>query len=296
MTGGQISPTSPKGSFGTTAPYGNLDSPFKLAELVAAAGASYSARWTTVQIENLVLSIKAGLKNKGFSFIEVATQCPTYFGRKNKLKTATAMAAVMKANTVFKSAADRMSARELEGKIVVGEFANIQKDEFTENLDLGKSASLFDEKEAVQTQSYGPEARGGASKCEVVISDTAVDYPKVQSPDILVAMSNEALIKYIVDLKDNGILIVDPGTTDVEDVRDFIEEHNIEVYEAPATKTATDEIGLKIVANIVMVGAITKITKVISKEAAIKAIEASVPKGTEEKNVAAFEAGYALAE
>ena len=95
---------------------------------------------------------------------------------------------------------------------------------------LGKSASLFDEKEAVQTQSYGPEARGGASKCEVVISDTAVDYPKVQSPDILVAMSNEALIKYIVDLKDNGILIVDPGTTDVEDVRDFIEEHNIEVY------------------------------------------------------------------
>ena len=162
---------------------------------------------------------------------------------------------------------------------------------------LGKSASLFDEKEAVQTQSYGPEARGGASKCEVVISDTAVDYPKVQSPDILVAMSNEALIKYIVDLKDNGILIVDPGTTDVEDVRDFIEEHNIEVYEAPATKTATDEIGLKIVANIVMVGAITKITKVISKEAAIKAIEASVPKGTEEKNIAAFvEAGYALAE
>ncbi|WP_405308515.1 thiamine pyrophosphate-dependent enzyme, partial [Methanobrevibacter sp.] len=72
MTGGQISPTSPKGSFGTTAPYGNLDAPFKLAELVAAAGATYSARWTTVQIENLVLSIKEGLKNPGFSFIEVA--------------------------------------------------------------------------------------------------------------------------------------------------------------------------------------------------------------------------------
>ena len=64
---------------------------------------------------------------------------------------------------------------------------------------LGKSASLFDNKEAVQTQSYGPEARGGASKCEVVISDDTVDYPKVESPDILVAMSNEALIKYIVD-------------------------------------------------------------------------------------------------
>ena len=135
LDGGQISPTSPKGSFGTTAPYGNRDAPFKLAELVAAAGASYSARWTTVQIENLVLSIKEGLKNPGFSFIEVATQCPTYFGRKNKLKTPTAMAAVMKANTVFKSAAERMRAKELEGKIVVGEFANSQRDEFTEGIE-----------------------------------------------------------------------------------------------------------------------------------------------------------------
>ena len=103
---------------------------------------------------------------------------------------------------------------------------------------LGKSACLFDGKEAVQTQSYGPEARGGASKCEVVISDGKVDYPKVQSPDILVAMSNEALLKYIVDLKDNGTLIVDPGTTDVKDVKEFIDEHNIKVYEAPATKNS----------------------------------------------------------
>ncbi|WP_400201476.1 2-oxoacid:acceptor oxidoreductase family protein, partial [Methanobrevibacter smithii] len=92
---------------------------------------------------------------------------------------------------------------------------------------LGKAACLFDKNEAVQTQSYGPEARGGASKCEVVISDEKIDYPKVQSPDILVAMSHEALLKYIVDLKDNGILIVDPGTTTIEDVRDFIDEHNI---------------------------------------------------------------------
>ncbi|MCR5027420.1 MAG: 2-oxoacid:ferredoxin oxidoreductase subunit beta [Methanobrevibacter sp.] len=135
MTGGQISPTSPKGSFGTTAPYGNQDAPFNLAELVAAAGATYSARWTTVQIENLVTSIKDGLKNPGFSFIEVATQCPTYFGRKNKLRTPTAMAVTLKMNTVFKSAADRMRPKELEGKIVVGEFAKRQKPEFTENID-----------------------------------------------------------------------------------------------------------------------------------------------------------------
>ena len=161
---------------------------------------------------------------------------------------------------------------------------------------LGKAASLFDENEAVQTQSYGPEARGGASKCEVVIDNKLIEYPKVLNPDILVAMSNEALLKYIDDLKDEGTLIVDPGTTDINEVKDFIDEHNIKVYEAPATMTAINDIGLKIVANIVMVGAITKITKVISKEAAMKAIEASVPKGTEEKNIQAFEAGYALAE
>ena len=135
MTGGQISPTSPTGSFGTTAPYGNQDSPFNLAELVAAAGASYSARWTTIQIENLVSAIKDGLKNPGFSFIEVVTQCPTYYGRKNKLRTPTAMAVTLKMNTIFKSAADRMRKKDLEGKIVVGEFANSQKDEFTDNIE-----------------------------------------------------------------------------------------------------------------------------------------------------------------
>jgi 2-oxoglutarate ferredoxin oxidoreductase subunit beta len=135
MTGGQISPTSPKGAVATTAPYGNYDTPFKLAELVAGAGASYSARWTTVEIENLVLSIKKALKNPGFSFVEFATLCPTYFGRKNKLKTPTAMAAVMKANTVYKSAADRMSEKDLKDKIVVGEFADKQRDELSEILE-----------------------------------------------------------------------------------------------------------------------------------------------------------------
>ena len=135
MTGGQVSPTSPKGIVATTAPYGNYDTPFKLAELVAGAGASYSARWTTVEMENLVLSIKTALKNPGFSFVEVVTLCPTYFGRKNRLKTPTAMAAVMKANTVHKAAADRMSERELKDKVVVGEFANKQRDELSEVLD-----------------------------------------------------------------------------------------------------------------------------------------------------------------
>lgn len=134
MTGGQISPTSPKGSVGTTAPYGTEDYPFKLAELVATAGASYSARWTTIQVDNLVGSIKKALKNPGFSFVEVVSQCPTYYGRKNKARTPTAMAVNMKVNTVFKSRADRMCEKDLEGKIVVGEFADKQRAEYTDNI------------------------------------------------------------------------------------------------------------------------------------------------------------------
>lgn len=161
---------------------------------------------------------------------------------------------------------------------------------------IGKAASLYDNLFAVQTQSYGPEARGGASKTEVIISDSEIDYPKVQKPDIFIAMSNEALMAYLDDLKESGTLIVDPDMIKEEEILPFIEKHNISYYKAPVTRTAAEKIGLNIVANIVMVGAITKITKVVSEEAARNAIAASVPKGTEEKNIAAFEAGMELIE
>ena len=159
---------------------------------------------------------------------------------------------------------------------------------------IGKAASLFDNINAVQTQSYGPEARGGASRCEVVISDEDIDYPKVSSPDILVAMSHEALIKYMVDLKQGGTLIIDPDMIKEDEIVDFVKKNDIKVYRAKATETAVQDIHLKIVANIVMVGAITKITSIVSEDAAKKAILDSVPKGTEDKNIKAFEAGLNL--
>jgi len=159
---------------------------------------------------------------------------------------------------------------------------------------IGRAASLHDNLFAVQTQSYGPEARGGASRTEVVISDSEIDYPKVQYPDIFVAMSHEALMAYLEGLKDGGILIVDPDMIKEEEVLPFVEKHNISYFKAPATKTAAEKIGLSIVANIVMIGAITKATKVISEEAARKSITESVPPGTEKKNLAAFEAGMEL--
>ena len=159
---------------------------------------------------------------------------------------------------------------------------------------VGKAASLFDGINAVQTQSYGPEARGGASKTEVVISDEDIQYPKVMSPDVLVAMSHEAAITYIHDLKDEGIIIIDPDLVDESEIKDFLIEHNIKVYYARVTKTAENEVGLRIVANIVMVGAITKLTDVISYDGARESVLSSVPPGTEKKNIQAFEAGYAM--
>ncbi|MDR0900849.1 MAG: 2-oxoacid:ferredoxin oxidoreductase subunit gamma [Methanobrevibacter sp.] len=159
---------------------------------------------------------------------------------------------------------------------------------------IGKAASLFDGINAVQTQSYGPEARGGASRTEIVISDEEIQYPKVQNPDILVAMSHEALMKYMGDLKDEGILIIDPDMIDETEIADFVKQHKIKLFRAKATQTAQNDIGLRIVANIVMIGAITNITKVVSYDAVKEAILDSVPPGTEDKNIKAFEAGYAM--
>ena len=134
MTGGQISPTSPTGSYGSTAPFGAVEKPFNLSELTKAAGASYVARWTTAHPLQLSNAIKKGLLNKGFSFIEAVSQCPTYFGRKNKMKTAVSMMQWMKDESILKRKADTLNETELEGKLIVGEFQNKKEAEFTEKI------------------------------------------------------------------------------------------------------------------------------------------------------------------
>lgn len=134
MTGGQISPTSPTGSYGSTAPFGAVEKPFNLSKLTKAAGATYVARWTTAHPVQLSNSIKKGLKNKGFSFIEAVSQCPTYFGRKNKMKTAVEMMHWMKDQSVLKRKADTLNEVELEGKLIIGEFQDKNEPEFTEQI------------------------------------------------------------------------------------------------------------------------------------------------------------------
>lgn len=147
-------------------------------------------------------------------------------------------------------------------------------------------AAVEDGREAVQSQSYGPEARGGASKSEVIISDKPIYYPKVSRPDVLLAMTQESLNKYVGDLKPGGTLVVD--STFVKDVPAGMKN----VHAVPITKLAKEELGRELFANIIALGVINKITGVVSKEALKQAVLSRVPKGTEQMNERALELGY----
>lgn len=154
---------------------------------------------------------------------------------------------------------------------------------------LGRAA-VYDGKYAVQTQSYGAEARGSAAKSEVIISDKKIGFPKVRKCDILVTMSQSALNKHLDDLKENGILLVD---------RDKVKEVpkvEAKVFSVPATRIAETELKSRIYANAIMLGALTKITGVVSKKALKKAIVDSVSKETKERNLEGFGKGLGLAE
>lgn len=151
------------------------------------------------------------------------------------------------------------------------------------------AASLYSGKNAVQTQSYGPESRGGACKSEVVISEEEIDFPKVVEPDVLVVMSQHAYNEYAEDVKPNGVIILDPDMIPYE--KDL---KNVKIFKVPATKIA-EGLGRKIVANIVMLGAFVAITELLDKDALKNSILENIPKGTEELNLRAFEKGYEYA-
>jgi 2-oxoglutarate ferredoxin oxidoreductase subunit gamma len=151
---------------------------------------------------------------------------------------------------------------------------------------VAAAACIYSGKHAVQTQSYGPESRGGACKSEVVIADEEIDFPKVTEPDILVVMSQHAYNEYAETVKKGGIIILDPDMIPNEK-----KIEGVTIFRVPATKMA-EELGRKIIANVVMLGAFTAITKMVDKEAIKESVKANVPKGTEELNLKAFEVGY----
>ena len=134
MTGGQAAPTTPKDTKTVTSPYGFTEHSFNLSELVKAAGASYVARWTTAHTVQLSNAIKAGMEKKGFSFIEAVSQCPVQYGRASGQGSARGMLKAYLENSISVKKAAKLSAETLTGKIVVGEFQNIDKTEFTDAL------------------------------------------------------------------------------------------------------------------------------------------------------------------
>jgi len=149
-------------------------------------------------------------------------------------------------------------------------------------------AAVYEGKYAVQTQSYGAEARGTAAKSEVIISDGKIGFPKVRKCDILVAMSQSAVERHLKDLKESGILIVD------EDTVEHVPETKAKVFKFSATKIAEKLLKSRLYANVVMLGALTKITGIVKEEAVEKAITDSVPETAREANISGFRKGLKL--
>jgi len=146
-------------------------------------------------------------------------------------------------------------------------------------------AGIRDGYEVTQTQSYGPEARGGASRAEVIIDEEPIDFPKVTQADVILAMTQEAADKFSAKLRPGGTLIVDPMYVRTVPAVDG------EVHQVEITRLARETTGRAITANIVALGALNRICRLVSDQALVEAVMDSVPRGTEEVNRKALEAG-----
>jgi 2-oxoglutarate ferredoxin oxidoreductase subunit gamma len=153
---------------------------------------------------------------------------------------------------------------------------------------LGTAATLFEGKKAVQTQSYSSELRGGSTRAEVIISEEPISDPQVRRPDILIAMAEEALPKYISKIKPKGLLVID------SDLVKGAEPGDYEILSVPATSLADKEMGNIVVANLIILGALIRKKDLLSVESMEKAIEVSVPKKATALNLSAFRRGLEL--
>lgn len=134
MTGGQASPTTPQGIPTTTTPYGNAEHPFSIAELIAASGATYVARWTTYHIVQLIKAMEEAIQKKGFSFIEIISQCPMNYGRTLKLRSGTKLLQLFKEKSINIKKAKDLTEEEFKDKFIIGTFIDKEKEEFTDKL------------------------------------------------------------------------------------------------------------------------------------------------------------------
>jgi len=152
---------------------------------------------------------------------------------------------------------------------------------------LSEALGIYEGKNVSQTQSYGPEARGGASRSDIVFNSGDIYYPKALKLDLLLALTEEACDTYYLNLKDDGVLLVDSDLVDEPPAR--------EVISLPFTRTARENLGTPVVANIIALGVIISLTRIASKDSLIKAIKSKSPKAMLDLNLKAVELGFDLA-
>ena len=153
---------------------------------------------------------------------------------------------------------------------------------------IGKATAIFEGGHATMTQSFGPEARGGSSSAQVILSDEPILYPYITQPDILVVMSQEAYTRFAPELKPGGILITEQDLVRVDQF-----PAGVRAFGVPATRLA-EELGRKVVLNIVMVGFYTAITNLADPDSLRKAVADSVPPAMQKLNLDAFDRGFAF--
>ena len=153
---------------------------------------------------------------------------------------------------------------------------------------VGRGAAICDSKHATLTQSFGPEARGSACGASIVVSDEPVEYPYVTRPDILIVMSQEACNRFTPSMAPDGILFYESDIVHPENVGEGIRRYGV-----PATRIA-EELKRRMVANIVMIGFFAALTDLLSPQALRDSVQASVPPGTEDLNLEAFDRGYSF--
>ena len=332
MTGGQAAPTTATGLRSTTTPLGSIEPPFDISELARAAGATYVARTTTFDFEELPIYIAEAIAHPGFAVVEVLTQCPTYFGRLNHLGDPATMLDYERDLTF---PVEPMTREQVAGKLPVGRFCQSERPEYTRvYADLCKRAASAVRREpadappdlppretalerdpyevrfsgeggqgvilagvlladaagseglhVVQTQSYGPEARGGACKAEVVLSANEIAFPEVVVPDAVVCLSAEAMRSY-TEVKPGGLRLVEerallgkrPGDRDIV---------------LPIVRTA-NEAGGEITVNVVALGALAGLTGIASREAILAALRRRVKPDLLALNERALDAGFKM--
>jgi 2-oxoglutarate ferredoxin oxidoreductase subunit beta len=135
MTGGQVAPTTPRGVRTTTTPYGNPEPPMNIAEIVTAAGADYVARWTTYHVRKLMHSMRQAMAKRGFSLIEIVSQCPVSYGRRVRMREGVEMLKYLRDNSVPVEKAKGLTEEELSGKVIIGKLVDRERREFTDILD-----------------------------------------------------------------------------------------------------------------------------------------------------------------